>query len=46
VYVKQDPQSQRVNRKKSLLESEGVHFVGDKIASECVADPGVLAAAC
>lgn len=41
-----DPQSQRVNRKKALLESEGVRFVGDKIASECVAEPDVLAAAC
>ncbi|BDA44866.1 probable methylated-DNA-protein-cysteine methyltransferase [Coccomyxa sp. Obi] len=41
-----DPQSGRVNRKKALLESEGVRFVGDKIADDCVADPEILAAAC
>lgn len=46
VHVWQDPESTRVNRKKALLESEGVHFIGDKIASKCIVDLEVLAAAC
>lgn len=42
----QDPKSQRVGRKRSLLRSEGVLFVGDKISQQCVVDSQTLAKLC